>query len=409
MRNLLSAEAPLKDGAEAMPENFASPVSPSRQGESLSTPFSARSVMSVPSIAPAPLGPARIEWSRVRSVLVVRLRSIGDTVLATPSLYALRRFLPRAQIDILLEDWVAPLLVGSRDVDRIVTVARARTSARARAVSQLRAANYDVAFNLHGGSTAALMMRATGARHRVGYADYRYRWLHNHTAPPASALWGREKTHSVEQQLGLLGWMGVPVSDRPPTRLPVNAAAAASVARILSGSGASADASLALIHPAAAFESKQWAAKNYARIIEHIITDHQLTPVIVAAAHEPDAIADIRRETNAQFISLTNLALPEVTALAARARIFVGNDSGIAHIAAAVGTPSVVIFGSSNTAHWRPWTIAPSEVVREDMPCAPCAGYTCAQFAAPECIRRVPVTRVQTAIEKVLGERTTNG
>src|SRR5881227_2345091 len=76
------------------------------------------------------LAPARWDWREVRRVLVVRLRSIGDTVLATPSLYALRRFLPRARIDVLLEDWVAPLLEGFGDVERVVTVRRKSKSSR---------------------------------------------------------------------------------------------------------------------------------------------------------------------------------------------------------------------------------------------------------------------------------------
>src|SRR5215212_7412261 len=85
---------------------------------------------------PRPLAPARWDWSRVRSVLVVRLRSIGDTVLATPSLHALRRFLPHARIDVLLEDWVAPLLEGSGDVDRVLTVRRKSQSSRLRVARQ---------------------------------------------------------------------------------------------------------------------------------------------------------------------------------------------------------------------------------------------------------------------------------
>src|SRR6201995_2208781 len=164
-----------------------------------------------------PLAPARWDWSKVRRVLVVRLRSVGDTVLATPTLYALRRFLPGARLDVLLEDWVAPLLEGFAEVDRVVTVKRKSKSSRLQVARELRAERYDVVYNLHGGSTAALLTRATGARHRVGYADYRYASLHNHAAPPSSELWGQERTHSVEQQLALLGWTGVPVSDRPAT------------------------------------------------------------------------------------------------------------------------------------------------------------------------------------------------
>src|SRR5712691_7751151 len=80
---------------------------------------------------PQPLAPARWDWSTVRRVLVIRLRSIGDTVLTTPSLFALRRFLPNTQIDILLEDWVAPVLEGLDIVDHVISMARDSKTCRA--------------------------------------------------------------------------------------------------------------------------------------------------------------------------------------------------------------------------------------------------------------------------------------
>jgi ADP-heptose:LPS heptosyltransferase len=124
--------------------------------------------------------------------------------------------------------------------------------------------------------------------------------------------------------------------------------------------------------------------------------------VAIAAPNESQVVSALRENSSAGIEAFTDLSLPEVTALAARARLFVGNDSGIAHIAAAVRVPSVVIFGSSNVAHWHPWTVARAEVVREELPCQPCAGYTCAEFDAPECIRRVTVERVTAAIERVI-------
>ena len=343
----------------------------------------------------------------MRRVLVVRLRSIGDTVLATPSLYALRRFLPTAQIDILLEDWVAPLLDGCADVDNVLTIERGSTVARAKLARSLRATGYDVAYNLHGGTTATLLMRAARARQRVGYADYQYSRLLNHAAPPATILWNQEKTHSVEQQLALLGWTGVPVSDRPPTRLTVTQEAATSISKRLAACGFDEATPFALVHPAAAFESKQWATENFARVAESLAA-RGLRVVAIAAPNQVPISGALQAECAARIEAFTDLSLPEVTALAARARIFVGNDSGIAHIAAAVRTPSVIIFGSSNVAHWRPWTTVPAEVVREEMPCAPCPGYTCAEFEQPECIRRVPVERVTAAIERLLKESETS-
>lgn len=346
------------------------------------------------------LGEALWDWSAVRRVLVVRLRSIGDTVLATPSLHALRRFLPEARVDILLEDWVAPLLEGSREVDRVLTVERGSKSSRLRAARLIRAEKYDVVYNLHGGSTAALLTRATGAPHRVGYAAYSYASLHNHTAPPSSALWNREKTHSAEQQLALLGWTGVPVTDRPASRLAVTTDASARVSSRLRQAGLE-GGDFALVHPAAAFDTKTWAAENYARVVEHLAA-RGLASVAVAGPGEGKVIEELRARAGAPLVSFTDLGLPELTALASRARLFVGNDSGVAHVAAAVSVPQVVVFGSSNVAHWSPWTRAPSEVVREEMPCAPCPGYTCSEFDAPECIRRVPVARVTSAVERVL-------
>jgi predicted lipopolysaccharide heptosyltransferase III len=352
---------------------------------------------------PRPLAPARWDWSAVRRVLVVRLRSVGDTVLATPSLHALRRFLPDARIDVLLEDWVAPLLEGSPEVDRVVTVRRKSRSSRLRVARALRAEKYDVVYNLHGGSTAALVTRATGARRRVGYADYAYASLHNHAAPPSSELWGRARTHSAEQQLALLGWTGVPVTDRPATRLAVTPDDAARVAQRLRDAGVDESDPFMLVHPAAAFDTKTWAAEKFARVVEHLAA-RGLASVAVAGPGESRVVEEVRAHSRAPLVSFTDLSLPELTALAARARLFVGNDSGVAHVAAAVRVPSVVVFGSSNVAHWRPWSQAPAEVVREEMPCAPCPGYTCSEFDAPECIRRVGVGRVTAAIERVLEE-----
>jgi lipopolysaccharide heptosyltransferase II len=351
---------------------------------------------------PRPLAPPRWDWSEVRRVLVVRLRSIGDTVLATPSLYALRRFLPGARIDVLLEDWVAPLLEGSDVVDRVVTVRRKSNSSRLAVARSLRAEGYDVAYNLHGGSTAALLSRASGARHRVGFAAYSYAALHNHLAPPSAELWGMEKTHSAEQQLALLGWTGVPVTDRPASRLAVMPEASAVIMRRLREEAGLADSQpVALVHPAAAFDTKTWAAENFARVVEHLAA-RGLASVAVAGPGEAKVIDEVRAHTPSPLAGFTDLSLPELTALAARASIFVGNDSGVAHVAAATGAPLVVVFGSSNVAHWRPWTAAPAEVVREEMPCAPCPGYTCAEFGEPECIRRVPVERVAAALDRVL-------
>lgn len=351
--------------------------------------------------SPQPLGDARWDWRKIERVLVIRLRSIGDTVLATPSLFALRRFLPRARIDVLLEVWVAPVLEGFEHVDNVLTLKAHSTASRARVIRQLRAARYDVTFNLHGGTTATFLTRASGATHRVGYASYRYKRLHNHLAPSPLLLWGRERAHSVEQQLALLGWTGVPVTDRPPTQLAVTEQAAASVDARIRAKGLDQSTPLAMIHPAAAFQTKEWAVQKFAETANQI-AQRGFNIVAVTAPQEAHIARELAQLSSIRIATFTDLSLPEVSALAARAKLFVGNDSGIAHMAAAVGTPAVVVFGSSNVAHWRPWAKAPAEIVREEMDCQPCHGYFCEKFAQPECIKRVPVDRVMAAVDRIL-------
>ena len=348
--------------------------------------------------AAQPLAPARWDWSEVRKVLLVRLRSIGDTVLATPSLLALKRFLPDVTVDILVEDWVAPLLKNHPHIDNVIVLERGGFMTRARVARDLRAANYDVVYNLHGGTTATFLTRATGARHRVGFETYQYAQLHNHQAPSPLLLWGQQKTHSVEQQLALLGWTGVPVTDRPRTQLGIAPEASDTIEHLLAEAGLS-ERRIALIHPAAAFATKQWATENFARVAE-FVTERGFAPVAIAAPNEKALLEKLRSEASVN-IAIFDLSLPEVTALAAHSELFVGNESGIAHIAAAVGTPAVVIFGSSNIAHWRPWNSAAAEVVFEEMPCQPCHGYFCEKFDLPECILRVPVTRVIAAVARI--------
>lgn len=336
----------------------------------------------------------------MRRVLVVRLRSIGDTVLATPALDALRRFLPSAQIDVLLEDWVAPVLEGFDGVDNVLIVKKGSTANRLRVMFELSRGGYDVAYNLHGGTTAGFFVAASLAKYRVGFQSYQNQFLYNLLAPAPSEFWQQEKSHSAEQQLALLGWTGVPVADKLKSRLVVKTDLQDFAAGVFEKYEIDKNYEFALIHPAAAFETKTWAVDKFAEVVQFLF-DKGIVSIAVGTKNDLPMLFELFDKSPLQ-IMLHDKTLPEITALAAKAKIFVGNDSGIAHIAAAVGTPSVVVFGSSNVAHWRPWTNAPHEVVSENLACAPCAGYSCSEFDAPECIRRVSVEKVTAAIDRIL-------
>lgn len=347
---------------------------------------------------------ASIDWSGVRNVLVVRLRSIGDTVLATPTLQALRDFLPESRIDILLDDWVAPLLEGHPAVNNVIALPSDRKG-RLKTAAGLRKAAYDVAINLHGGTTSTFLTRATGAGHRIGYSEYQFSFFYTSTLTSSAEFWGRQGTHSAEQQLALAGFAGVPVGHLPPSSLPINEQADESIRTRLAElePAAGQETRLALVHPVASTFTKQWETRKFADVAKHLF-EKGLFPVAVGSPGELSVLDDFKSSCRVPSAAFSELSLPEITALARRSSIFVGNDSGVAHIAAAVGTPPVVIFGSSNRLHWRPWTRGPAKIVFREFECQPCPGSECRAFGSPRCILEVPVSAVTEAVDAILSD-----
>jgi ADP-heptose:LPS heptosyltransferase len=157
----------------------------------------------------------------------------------------------------------------------------------------------------------------------------------------------------------------------------------------------------AILHVTAAYFTKQWAAERFGQVAE-FLRARSLEPLILAGPGE-EAVFE-------QFPGLTGFAgkpLDWVQSLIAGASLFVGNDSGPAHIAAAFAVPTVVIFGSSNSKAWRPWK-TPHAVVETAWDCKPCPGDRCYAFDEPRCILSVEVAAVCAAIERLLDEKPHN-
>ena len=334
----------------------------------------------------------KLDWSEVERVLLVRLRSIGDTVLMTPCLEALQHCRPGIKIAVVSEPLAAPLLKNHPLVDELF-IAEANTTSRARLLLQLRRRHFDVAFNLHGGTTATLITRFSGACWTVGYEDYRGSGMLRLRAPSPDLVLGKTEIHSVEQQLALLYFARVPKLKSPRLQLTVSDAAIQRVRERLSAADMNAEKGFALISPAAAFVSKQWAESRFAEIVDHIAERYHLPSVIIAGRGEEQIAVRIASLAQHSSLVMTGLSLKELAALISLSSLFAGNDSGPMHVAAAFARPMVAIFGSSNPTVWKPWTTAPHRVVH-----AP-------ETVSPESrIAEIPVAKVAAAIEAVMKE-----
>lgn len=291
-----------------------------------------------------------LDWREINKVVLVRLRSIGDTVLTTACLKAIKEFNPGTKVTVVSEALAAPLLEEHPLVDRLLVCGRS-SSSKIKLIRELRAEPADIALDLHGGSTATIITAFSGAKVTAGYAGYRYSWLQKLGAPPPDEILGRTQIHSVEQQLALLTWCGLPWPSQIETNLSVPVAAEASVKSTLGLIG-----KYAVIAPAAAAESKRWPVESFAKVCDYVNQRHGLVPIVIAGPGQENIADEVVSLSSAPARAVTGLTLKELMALTASAALFVGNDSGPMHIAAAFKRPIVAIFGTSNPSVWHPWT-----------------------------------------------------
>jgi heptosyltransferase-3 len=264
-------------------------------------------------------------------IAVIRLRSLGDCVLTTPALALLKAYRPDVRVAVVVEDRFRAVFEGNPDVDEILPP---RTTAVMRWRPRL-------VLNLHGGTRSMALTMATGAALRAGFGHHRYGFLYSAKIPRAQEILGEERpVHTAEHVASAMFWIGVPRGPIPRAKL----IAGNGVAR--SGDAARMNA-CATLHPFASEPAKTWPMERFIEVAEHLRASG-LEPVFVAGPDDATAALE-------GFQVWRGAPLDEVKSLIAGSQIFIGNDSGPAHIAAAFGVPVVAIFGASNPVTWAPW------------------------------------------------------
>jgi predicted lipopolysaccharide heptosyltransferase III len=341
-------------------------------------------------------------------VLFIRLRNLGEAVLDTANLRDLKHWRPDLQITTLVEAIYTDLYAADPDIEAIPLPRgagdnRSSLMARLGVIREIRRREFSAVVNLHGGPTSAQLTFASGAGQRVGARHFRHGYAYNLRVPPAEEILGRADLHTVEYQFGQFKWLGLPGREPGPVKLFVDQQMRASAQRKLEEAGIDLLKPYVVLAPTNEFYTKRWMPERYAAVAQQLIA-HGFQVVMTGAPTEEQKtqLASVQAASKHRLAMLNVLSIGELAAVIADSKLFVGNDSGPAHIAAAVKTPLVVLFGPASSVRWRPWQ-AQSELVQNYFPCNPCAMYTCQAFDEPECIRSISVEQVMKAIEKVLG------
>jgi heptosyltransferase III len=258
-------------------------------------------------------------------VAVIRLRSLGDCILTTPALEILRGFRPDLRVAVVAEESFHPVFMRNPAVDLLLPPRTGR----------LRAWRPRLCLNLHGGSRSALLTLLSEAPLRAGFSHFRFSRIYNVRIPRAQEILGEERpVHTAEHLASAIFYLGAPSTAIPRAKLFAEPLA--------SGRGA-----VAVLHPLASHPLKTWPAPRFIAVARHLR----------ASGIEPVFIAGRGEDLNAfaGFRTVCGAPLSHVMRLLASAVLFIGNDSGPAHMAAALGIPVVVLFGASSTAAWQPW------------------------------------------------------
>jgi len=339
-------------------------------------------------------------------ILVIKLKQPGDVLVSTPVIAALKEAWPGCRLTYLVPRGAEDMVSGHPKLDGLLVMdRRGQTWGQTLTfIRDLRRQRFDLVLELSGGDRGAICAWLTGARARLGFQR------------PRQPFWQRRgcftrllprppvKMHMVDQNLEAVRALGIePVNPRlqffwdDRTEQGVRDLLKA---RDLAGRP------FVVMHPGAGWRFKCWTPAGYARVLEALEQNWGLPVVLTGsrAAHEQELLAAVLQETRAAPVDLAGrLTLKELGALIAKARLFFGMDSAPMHLAAAVNTPAVALFGPSGVFNWGPWGEG-HLVIKKDWGCLPCGQDGCQGSKISRCLVELTPAEVLAAMTRHFGK-----
>ena len=328
-----------------------------------------------------------------RHILFIKPSSLGDIVHAMPTCAAIRRAYPKARLTWLVKRGWAGLVERIDGVDRVWPV-ESTLKGWLSQVSLLRAEHFDLVVDLQGLFRSAAIGWLSGSPQLVGFANGREGspWFYSRCVPVPPL-----EMHAVDRYLLVAKAVGAGDSGTPEFRFRIPQTDYDEVDRLLSGSGVTSGTSWVAMNVSARWPTKMWPAASFADVADRLQQEGS-GPVVMIGG--PDERADVARVNGMMTTPAIDLAgattVGLLPALLSRASLLITNDSGPMHIAAAVGTPVVALFGPTSAVRTGPYGVGHG-VLTGKVPCSPCFSRTCHNTLPLECLRSVSSEQVLAA------------
>ena len=338
-----------------------------------------------------------------KRILVIRLDRLGDVILSTPVLQALRQQFPHAFIAMMVRPACREVVEGNPFLNDVILYdkegAHQGIWATIQFARRLRRSEFDTALVLHPTNRSHWIPWLAAIPIRIGY-DRKSSWLLTHRVPHRKQ---EGSQHEAVYTLELLRLFGITPS-QPQPLVPIRPSAAQHVVALLAESVVQPTDQLVAIHPSASCVSKRWMPDRFAQVADRLISEHGVRICLVAGesdASYANQVAEAMRERAVNFAG--RLTISELAALLHRCRLLISNDSGPVHVAAAVGTPVVDIFGRNQRGlspqRWGP--LGEGHVVlHKEVGCVTCLAHNCdIEFL---CLTSLTVEEVYRAAAAIL-------
>ena len=329
-------------------------------------------------------------------ILLIRLRGIGDVVLTMPLLDNLRAAFPQAQIDYLTEPPSAPLLQHHPALNETLIFEhknwkklplRAQAQAYWHFIQKVRAQRYDWVIDLFGNPRTAVLAWMSAARRRIGFNFRGRKFAYNFRVEPRGNV-----LHAVEFNLEVLRALSVPVLSRKLS-LPIANEAAAFAAQFWQRERLEAYPFVIGFNAFGGWYTKRWPLAAFAELGERLQQDCSAKIILLWGPGEWEEVNQLAGMMKIPPLLAPATTLPQLTALLARMDLLVANDSGPMHLAAAVATPVVAIFGPTRPDLQGPWGEGHKIVLKAGLPCLGCNGLTC-KIETHDCMLQLPAVQV---------------
>jgi len=344
----------------------------------------------------------------IRNILLIQLGDIGDVVWATPTFRAVKEAYPQAKVSVLLRENFGSLLEKDPHIHSIFEVKRYRGNfvekmkGQIRFLRALRQERFDLVFDLRLDDRGAFAAFFTSAPIRVSIIHNNIPWrnlLFTHLVDPSPT---NERVYgAAEQTLKIVREFNIDSKNTIP-KLWVGAKTIERMRYLLNKKGISGIKDCVSINPFSRWRYKEWDYQKWIQSIDWLWKNYRIPAVIVGSAEEIEKAEYIKRQSCGQIFNLAGrTTLGELAGLLSLSWLHIGVDSAATHIAAAVGTPTITIYGPSDWLDWAPLGKAHS-VITPDRDCAPCHQKGCDGSGISKCLETLSVDSVKSAVRVFL-------